>query len=746
MRTSVALAALILAASGTVASAQPGPSYEGTLTDRQRQAEYTLDLEAGQIVTVTAFGQSGLDTMLSLRAPGGREVAENDDVAPGDLSSRIVYRAERAGRYTVIVRGYANATGDYGMEVFYGVNAGLSDQARSLGEFVASLSRRQTEQRFSVDLPAGEPFVATTFALSASLDTTLSLVNAAGETVASNDDRGDGTLNSQIVYQARTPGPYTVVVGSFSGQDAGDAALSMAIDPNVSVPFDFESIPRAVVDRYSGTINDANPDFDYPLNLSAGQTIMVLADAPNGDLDPVLTLSGLDGFPVALNDDRGIDTLNSAFAFTAPTTATYTLNVARYSDGASSGDYVVEVSNVDRSVVSQIQAQFENPVRLSGPEQIIETTDFRLHYTLRGRDRTTEDYARATADAIQRAYDVQINQMGWRSPVRDPDGRLRAYIADAGEGTMGYMKGIEVIFDNPQTPDVRERASSRTLLVIDNNLLEGRDDGEDPMRLMRATAAHEFNHMVQYGYDSEEGLQWLYESTASWIETATMGQDEDAARYAVTDFAAPQLCWTTTESGHNYGQWTLLQSLADQYGPRVVNRLWENAATLDGLETMTTTLAEVNTTIPVALERWRIQNFARDYAMAPRIDAAVTLAGGNKRSVGSMTGVVQELGAAYHQIRTTGARRYVLEGDGSVNMVGLGVGNGQVEITPLGRDGVFSDDGYEYAVVMVFNQAVPGQPGDCHDSRYSVATYDAQTGPNPVMSRMDARHFRTPGS
>ena len=100
--------------------------------------------------------------------------------------------------------------------------------------------------------------------------------------------------------------------------------------------------------------------------------------------------------------------------------------MTRYSDGASSGAYTLEISNVAPEVVAQLQAQFENPVVLSGPEQVLETRDFRLMYTLQGRGRTTEDYARATAEAIQRAYDTQINDMGWRAPVRDPDGRYRA--------------------------------------------------------------------------------------------------------------------------------------------------------------------------------------------------------------------------------------------------------------------------------------------------------------------------------
>ena len=744
MRATVAIATLILAASGTAGWAQPGPNYDGELTNSIPRAEYALDLQAGQIITLTAAGTAGLDTVLTLIGPDGRQVAVNDDVMMGDLSSRIIYAADRPGRYTAVVSGYADATGPFDLDVYYGANVGLSYQARTLSDAVVTLSRRQTEASFVVDLPAGEPFVASTIALGEGMDTTLRLVDAAGEVVAENDDRGDGTLNSQIVFQTAQGGRYTVVVSSFSGQDAGEAILSLAVDPNAQAPFDYASIERSPIARHEGEITDDQPEHDYVLDLTAGQTILVLADAGNDSLDPVLTLSGEDGYPVALNDDRGDGSLNSAIAYTAPAAGRYTLNIARYASGESTGPYTLEIANADASVVADIQAIYENPVRLSGPEEILDTTDFRLRYTLTGRDATTEAYARETADALQRAYDTQITQMGWAAPIRDTDGRYRAYIADAGDGTMGFMKGVEAVFDNPNTPNVRERASSRGLLVVDNDLSAGRDEAAES--LMRATVGHEFNHLVQYGYDAEEGLNWLYESTASWIETVTMGEEEDAARYAVTDFAAPQLCWTTTAPGHNYGQWTLLQSLADSHGPRIVTRIWENASTLDGLETMTTTLGEVGTTIPEALRNWRIQNFARNYEMAPRIDGSVALAGAAKGRSASLSGTVQELGAAYHQVRARGAQRYTLDGNGTLEMTALGLRNGQVEVVPLGRDGVFDAAGYDFAAIMVFNADTPDSPGDCNDERYRIEASRSDGASNPVASRVDARHFRTPGS
>ena len=744
MRIAIVFAALTLSAVGSAGLAQPGPAFTGELTDSAPRAEFVLDLEAGQVVTLTTESDTGLDTVLTLMGPDGRAVATNDDYHSEDLTSRVIFAAPRAGRYTAVVTGYADATGGFGLNVFHGLGQDLSSEARVISEGTVSLTRQQTEVRQEIELSREDILVVSTFALSEELDTTLTLMNAAGEIVAENDDGPDGSLNSQIIHQPARAGRYTLITSSYGQMGVGDAIVSVAVDPNADAPFNFDSIDRTSIARYEGMITDEQTEIDYAVDLRAGQTVLMIAETIEGDLDPVLTLNGPDGFPVALNDDRGDGSLNSAIAYTAVQGGTYSLNLARYATGGSTGSFELEIADVDAEAVATVRAILENPVTLSGPEQIIETADFRLHYTLEGSDATTVEFAQATAEALQLAYDTQINRLGWAAPVREPDGRYRAYVGDA-DGAMGYMSGIQVVFDNASTPDVREGFASRGLLMIDNDLGEGRE--EDPLSLMRATVPHEFNHLVQYGYDSQEGLGWLYESTASWIETATAGMDEDAARYANDDFAAPGVCWTTNNPGHDYGQWTLLQSLVDNHGPQMVTRLWQNAAVHDGLDTMSLTLAEVGTTIPEALRRWRIQNFARDYDMAPRIESAVTMAGSIKRAgTFSAGGPVQETGAAYIQIRSGGVQHYGLSGADSLELFGLGVRDGQVEVVPLGRGGVFDASGYEYAALMVFNSAVPAAPGDCTDESYQIEVSAAGGPAAAVQYRVDGAHFQTPGA
>ena len=740
MRSGFACLLLGLTALSSVGHAQTAGPRAGELTDRARTASFDLDLRAGQIVTLTAGGE--VDTVLTLYGPDGREVAQNDDVEPGDLSSRIIHAAQTPGRYRAVVSGYGDATGAFTFEMEEGVDFDLSWEARELGEEIVSLTPGRRELRVPLNLSADEPFVATTFALSEGLDTTLELRDASGETVASNDDRGDGSLNSQIAFRPTQAGAYTLVIGSFSGEDTGDLVLSTAIDPNADIPFDFGSIARDPFQRDTSELTNAEPERVYSFELAAGQTLLALADAVDEALDPILTLRGPDGLPVALNDDRGDGSLNSAIAYTAPVDGDYSLEVSGY--GTTLGGYELEAAMVDASVVDTLRTVFEGRVILSGPERVIETENFRLGYTLEGDDATTEEFARLTADTLQRAYETQIAGMGWAPPIRGADGRYRAYIAEAGDA-MGFAAPVEMLFDNPNTADVRENVVSRARLVIDNDLSQGRDQTAEV--LMHATVVHEFGHIVQFGYAAEEELNWLYESTASWIEIATAGEDEDATRYSETDFAAPQLCWTTGAEGHDYGQWTLLQSLADAHGQRIVVRLWENAALYDGMDVMARTLAEVGSTTPEAIQRWRIQNFARDYELAPRLDWAVASGGQIKRpGVWSAGDPIEQLGASYLQLRLAGPHRFsVREGEG-FELVGLGVRNGQVEVVPLGRDGVFNTAGYDYAGLMVFNANQPSRPGDCAGADYEIEVARADGDMAAVAYRVDAPHFLAPGS
>ncbi|MEQ1493934.1 MAG: DVUA0089 family protein, partial [Terricaulis sp.] len=205
MRGWIAFVALVLMA-GSAAGQTGSRHLSGEIGPGTQRVSFPIQVEAGQVVTLTTSSADNLDTVLTLNGPNGRRIAQNDDVQPGILTSRIVHVAREAGNYTAVVTGYNGARGQFDLDVAYGAGADLSAEARVLLNENVTLDRRRTEARYPVDLNANDIFVATTLALTDNLDTTLSLLDSHGAIVATSDDRGDGTLNSQIVFQTGAAG------------------------------------------------------------------------------------------------------------------------------------------------------------------------------------------------------------------------------------------------------------------------------------------------------------------------------------------------------------------------------------------------------------------------------------------------------------------------------------------------------------------------------------------------------------
>jgi hypothetical protein len=735
--------ACVFLTGGACAQQSDEMGFAGEVTAEAPNAEFELVLDAGELVTLTTSSAAGFDTVLVLLGLDGKPIAENDDRAPGVLSSQIIHMPQATGTYTAIVSGFGGAEGSFELSVDQGLDVGLSDEGRVLEEDVVALDENQTSAQYEFDLAADDILVATTYALTESLDTILNLSAADGEVLTQNDDSGDGSLNSQLVFQAVEAGRYTVEVSSFSGSDVGELVVSLALDPNADVPFNFDTIEGTELATHEGEITNDVTSHDYDVQLEAGQTLFALGDTTSGDLDVVLRLMGPDGYPVAMNDDRGDGSLNSGFAFTAPSTDTYTLSVGRYRGGASTGEFRLSLSSVDESVVGVLAALLENAVNLSGPELVFETDDFRVHYTLEGVDASSTEYAQSVGDALQGLLDVQVSQGGWAEPLRDADGRYRAYVADA-DGSMGVTQPVQIVFDNPNTDDVRETAAARTLFIIDNDFVGmGKEAPVDS--LMRATATHELNHVIQFGYDAEEALNWLYEATASWVETTTVGHHQDATDYVDDDYAAPELCWTTSVDGHDYAQWTLLESMANSYGDGFIVDIWENSVELDGFETLSATLAVVDSDIPATIQRWRAQNYALAYELAPLFDSTVRLHH-TLEDEGRWTskGGVEELGANYVALDLEGRYAFSLSSDGDLELLALGLVDGEIQVIELGQSGVVDTGDFESLGLMVFNRAIPEAPGVCSSSSYSIEVTSSSDAVAQASYQFGASHFTLP--
>jgi thiol-disulfide isomerase/thioredoxin len=77
---------------------------------------YKIKLSEGKAYRID-LNSKDFDTFLRLEDAKGKEVAFNDDVAPGNLNSRILYFAAKSGEYSIIVTTYDAKIGAFKLDV-----------------------------------------------------------------------------------------------------------------------------------------------------------------------------------------------------------------------------------------------------------------------------------------------------------------------------------------------------------------------------------------------------------------------------------------------------------------------------------------------------------------------------------------------------------------------------------------------------------------------------------------------------
>ena len=98
--------------------------------------------------------------------------------------------------------------------------------------------------------------------------------------------------------------------------------------------------------------------------------------------------------------------------------------------------------------------------------------------------------------------------LGWRPPPSDGDAFVDIYLKDLGpEHLFGFV-----------ATDLNQGALSQSsYLVIDNDFDPAQYNGQPSTESLRLTLAHEYGHVLQYGYDVTAD-HWHYESSATWLE------------------------------------------------------------------------------------------------------------------------------------------------------------------------------------------------------------------------------------
>lgn len=408
--------------------------------------------------------------------------------------------------------------------------------------------------------------------------------------------------------------------------------------------------------------------------------------------------------------------------------------------------------------------------RLSGPAQALDTEHFRVHYTLEGEDAVpaddengdgNPDYVEEVGRALEYSWFAAIEHFGWAAPPPDNDlggdDRYDVYLQNImDEEYAGYTDtdgDNSVIGDNPNTPDLIEDASTHSHIVLDNDY---REYGESPspgisvLDYMRSTAAHEFNHAVQFGYDGTEPHDWVWEATATWMEEESFDSINEVRGTLEAVFKSPDSC-QLSEGGedrwedvdHWYGMWIFIRYLSEHYGHEAVLRLWELIASHDGYAAWDALMDENHTTFEDLFRDYSVALLTRDFEEGLSYPV-VRLEG--RTGVGQTfvpQDGVQQLGADYIEIEANGPITVSLSAE---NLTGVVVGfrKDQSLVYPLWANQVSMDGSqHERSYLIVMNLQRAKGEATCQFTPYQVRVESGGSPESPAW-QLPAPHFVSP--
>ena len=223
----------------------------------------------------------------------------------------------------------------------------------------------------------------------------------------------------------------------------------------------------------------------------------------------------------------------------------------------------------------------------SNLDQYYDTGVFRFHYTVDGNHGVDQsdsnsnaipDYIEIMAETFVHVYDIQINEMGYTRPPGDAwiesypgdydyggSNHYDVYVRRLSSSYYGYVQSeytAQNTGNNEFSPNVNEQNAFTSYMAMRNNY-NGFPQSE--LESIQVTAAHEFLHAIQYGYDGYE-KPWLLEATAVWIEEEIYDEINDCYQYMNSWFNQPEKSLDHVGGTHWYGSWIFFEYIDDHLG------------------------------------------------------------------------------------------------------------------------------------------------------------------------------------
>lgn len=194
-----------------------GQTVYGELTEENPQAYWVFEAVAGDVVTISMIGQSGLtDTYLELYGPDGRMLTQDDDSGQGLFALISNFRLSEAGTYRILARGFLGRTGPYELRLSRGE---IVERPIRYGQTVSSeLTEASPREYWTFAGRAGDVVTISMIGLEDLTDTYLELHGPDGSLLIANDDGGEGLFALIDSYELSETGSHMIITRGFGGR------------------------------------------------------------------------------------------------------------------------------------------------------------------------------------------------------------------------------------------------------------------------------------------------------------------------------------------------------------------------------------------------------------------------------------------------------------------------------------------------------------------------------------------------
>ncbi|MBM3279819.1 MAG: hypothetical protein FJY95_17320 [Candidatus Handelsmanbacteria bacterium] len=206
---------------------------------------------------------------------------------------------------------------------------------------------------------------------------------------------------------------------------------------------------------------------------------------------------------------------------------------------------------------------------------------FRIHYELSGRNRVDSadgdgnqvpDYVDTVAAALDRAWELQVGQLGYQAPPGDGGlgggDEYDVYLVQLGSGgAYGYTY-----------PEQGGNRSS-SYLELDNDYTDAIYVQTRGLDALHATVAHEFFHAIQFGYYQGSDGVWWQEASSTWMEEVAYPEVNDYLQYLNGFLGQPGKSLNSGSSFSAdyriYGACLFAHFLDLRHGRDLIRAIWE---------------------------------------------------------------------------------------------------------------------------------------------------------------------------